>query len=221
VRKFASASAEAKRGAIFGIVAAVTKDGVIGVDGGLPWNEPIPLDRGHFVDLTRDRILIVGRKTYADEDPTGSHIGHVRVCIVVSRTIDPSDLADRNDARGDFPVVKLARSFDEALDMASDEISSGEGTAEGRGENVGDCKSETIECWVAGGERIYSEALRHGNANEVHLTHIDKSVDRTTNRDIARFPMACLKDHGFEEISRRNSGICSFRVYKRHRQQYT
>ena len=223
-RKFAnvSASAEAKRGAIFGIVAAVTKDGVIGVDGGLPWDEPIPLDRGHFVDLTRDRILIVGRKTYADEDPTGSHIGHVRVCIVVSRTMNPSDLADRNDAHGDFPVMKLARSFDEALDMASDEIlSSGEGTVEGRGENVGDRKSETIECWVAGGERIYREALRHGNLDEVHLTHVDTSVDRTTNREIAHFPLACLKEHGFEEISRRDSGICSFRVYKRSKQKYT
>jgi dihydrofolate reductase len=222
-RKFANvgASAEAKRGAIFGIVAAITKDGVIGVDGGLPWDDPIPLDRGHFVDLTRDRILIVGRKTYADEDPTMSHIGHVRVCIVVSRTMKHSDLADRNDSPGDFPVVKLARSFDEALDMASDETSSGERTTEGRGENVGDRKSQTIECWVAGGEHIYSEALRHGNLDEVHLTHVDMSVDRTTNREFAHFPMACLKEHGFEEISRRDSGICSFRVYKRSKQKYT
>ena len=222
-RNFAndSASAETKRGAIFGIVAAVTKDGVIGVDGGLPWDEPILLDRDHFVDLTRDRILIVGRKTYADEDPTMSHIGHVRVCIVVSRTMKPSDMADRNDAPGDFPVVKLARSFDEALDMASDEMSSGEGTTEDRAEKVGDRKSETIECWVGGGERIYSEALRHGNLDEVHLTHVNTSVDRTTIREITHFPMAYLKEHGFEEISRRDNGICSFRVYKRLKQKYT
>ena len=101
VRKFASASVEVKRGAIFGIVAAVTKDGLIGLNGGLPWNEPIPLDQGHFVNLTRDRLLIVGHKTYVDKDPTGSHIGHVCVCIVVLRTMDPSDLAERNNAHGD------------------------------------------------------------------------------------------------------------------------
>jgi hypothetical protein len=53
-----------------------------------------------------------------------------------------------------------------------------------------------IECWVTGGERIY------GNVNKVHLTHINVSIDQTTNHDIARFPMACLKEHGFEEISR-------------------
>jgi dihydrofolate reductase len=131
----------------------------------------------------------------------------------------PSDMADRNDAPGDFPVVKLARSFDEALDMASDEISSGEGTIEDR--NFGDRKSEIIECWVGGGERIYSEALRHGNLDEVHLTHVDTSVDRRTIREITHFPMVCLKEHGFEEISRRDSGICSFRVYKRLKQKYT
>ncbi len=150
---------------------------MIGVDGGLPWDKPIPLDQGHFINLTRNRILIVGRKTYTDEDPTGSHISHVCVCIVVSRTMKHSDLADRNDAPEDFPVVKLARLFDEALDMALDNISSGEGITEGRGENVGDPKSKTIECWVAGGKRIYSEALWHGNLDEVHLTHVDTSVD--------------------------------------------
>ncbi len=101
MRKFASASVEVKRGAIFGIVATVTKDGLIGVNGGLPWNEPIPLNRDHFVNLTRSRLLIVGHKTYVDKDPMGSHIGHVCICIVVSRTMDPSDLADRNNAHVD------------------------------------------------------------------------------------------------------------------------
>src|SRR5210317_2225901 len=68
----------------FGIVAAVSKNGVIGVNGSLPsWN--IPQDRNHFVNLTRNKILIVGRKTFS-EDKSGNHINHVRVCIVISKT---------------------------------------------------------------------------------------------------------------------------------------
>jgi dihydrofolate reductase len=195
-------SAETNRGPTIGIVAAIARDGVIGVDGGLPWNSPISLDRDHFVNLTRGRILIIGRKTFANEDPSGAHIGHVRVCIVVSRTMDPSDLVERNGAGIVFPMVKLARSFDEALDVASDAmLSSGEGKREGR----------AIECWVAGGERIYREAIRYG-ASEVHLTHVDVAVDQTTDREIAYFPLDCLREHGYEETSRRDIGRCSFRV---------
>ncbi|KAL3816509.1 hypothetical protein ACHAXA_011314 [Cyclostephanos tholiformis] len=155
--------AETNKRPTIGIVAAIVRDGVIGVDGGLPWNSLISLDRDHFVNLTRGRILIIGRKTFANEDPSGAHIGHVRVCIVVSRMMDPSDLVERNGAGIVFPMVKLARSFDEALDVASDEmLSLGKGKCEGR----------AIECWVAGGERIYREAIRYG-ASEVHLTHVD------------------------------------------------
>ena len=68
---------------------------------------PISLDRDHFVNLTRGKILIVGCRTFADEDPTGGNVGHVRLCIVVSRTLDASDVAAHrsNVAGGDFPVA--------------------------------------------------------------------------------------------------------------------
>mmetsp|Transcript_14607 Transcript_14607/g.31782 ORF Transcript_14607/g.31782 Transcript_14607/m.31782 type:complete len:272 (-) Transcript_14607:230-1045(-) len=207
----------------FGIVAALAKDGVIGINGRLPWNVPIPQDRDHFVNLTRNKILIVGRKTFAEEDPTGAHINHVRVCIVVSKTMTAKDLVDRNNGRsvgeGDGssgPEVKFARSFDEALDLASHEISSGY-------EKIGDVRRDEllldekglIQCWVAGGERIYQEALQHNNASDVHLTHVDMTVDQTTINSISHFPLEYLERHGFEEVSRIDSGICAFCVYKR------
>ena len=40
-----------------------------------------------------------------------------------------------------------------------------------------DTKSETIQCWVAGDNHIYREALRRVNASEVILTHVYMSVD--------------------------------------------
>ena len=44
------------------IVAAVGRNGVIGVDGGLPWHLPDELQR--FKELTMGHVLVMGRKTY-------------------------------------------------------------------------------------------------------------------------------------------------------------
>ena len=44
------------------IVAAVARNGVIGVDGGLPWRLPDDLRR--FKELTLGHVLVMGRTTY-------------------------------------------------------------------------------------------------------------------------------------------------------------
>lgn len=44
------------------IIAAMTKDGVIGKNGSLPWR--IREDLGHFKTETMDHVLIMGRKTH-------------------------------------------------------------------------------------------------------------------------------------------------------------
>lgn len=44
------------------IVAAVARNGVIGVDGGLPWHLPDDLRR--FKELTLGHVLVMGRRTY-------------------------------------------------------------------------------------------------------------------------------------------------------------
>ena len=81
--------------------------------------------------------------------------------------------------------------------------------------------TDKIQCWVAGGENIYREALRHNNAVEVHLTHVDMSIDTTLKCEVVYFPMASLVEHGFQETSRRDEGICSFCVYKKSSQKKT
>ena len=60
-----------------------------------------------------------------------------------------------------------------------------------------DTKSETIQCWVAGCKHIYREALRHNNASEVNLTHVNMSVDLRKQNEVAYFPISCLNEHGF------------------------
>ena len=62
------------------IVAAVARNGVIGVDGGLPWRLPDDLRR--FKALTLGHVLVMGRKTYES-------IGHPlqgRTTVVVTRS---------------------------------------------------------------------------------------------------------------------------------------
>lgn len=62
------------------IVAAVGRNGVIGVDGGLPWR--IPEDMARFREMTMGHTLVMGRSTFES-------IGRVlpgRTTIVLTRT---------------------------------------------------------------------------------------------------------------------------------------
>lgn len=64
------------------LIAALSKNGVIGLDGKLPWN--IPEDLKRFRSLTLNHSIIMGRKTYAS-------IGRVlpqRKNIIISRNPD-------------------------------------------------------------------------------------------------------------------------------------
>jgi len=203
----------------FGIVAAVCRpsksshgrsEGIIGINGKLPWGS-LPSDREIFEGLTRDRIIVVGRRTLLNErDGDLDHVRHAKHCIVVSNSItslksDPR-FDSHTDAGEDLGFLKLARSFEEALDMArdlatkSDNEEIGLDTKRREEEDlIDDVDSKNgsestlygnIQCWVAGGERLYEEALQHGSALELHLSVVDVEIDSTTTsvEDVAMFP---------------------------------
>lgn len=238
-----TANRRQQRQPTFGLIAAVTRNGIIGINNKLPWkhNNLIPQDWDHFIHLTRNKILIMGRKTFGEEDPTRAHVNHARVCIVVSNTMKESDLLLQHDGNdidvsssvGPELIVKLARSFDEALDLASDEealLQSGivkdvpdenQTDDDHRTTIIDNTNSQTIDCWVAGGENIYREALLHENAKEVQLTHVDMEVNldqcesSSARSSIAYFPLEEMKRQGFKRVSSVSSGLCDFCVYKR------
>jgi dihydrofolate reductase len=86
------------------IVAAVARNGVIGVGGGLPWHLPDDLRR--FKELTVGHVLVMGRRTYES-------IGHPlprRTTVVVTR---------RHSWSAGSELVVVAHSVDEALDRAA------------------------------------------------------------------------------------------------------
>ena len=108
------------------IVAAVARNGVIGVDGGLPWHLSDDLRR--FKALTTGHVLVMGRRTY-------DSIGHPlpdRTTVVVTRQPDWSAGADEVIRARDVPgalelageiddevfVVGGGRIYDEALALA-------------------------------------------------------------------------------------------------------
>jgi dihydrofolate reductase len=85
------------------MILAIAANGVIGKDGGLPWDEPE--DRAHFQATTRGATVIMGRRTWEEAgEPLDG-----RVNIVVSRTFAPP------------PGILRAASLDEAVAMAQGE----------------------------------------------------------------------------------------------------
>ena len=92
------------------IVAALARNGVIGVGGGLPWR--LPDDMRRFKELTVGHVLVMGRKTYES-------IGHPlpgRTTVVVTRT--PGWQAGSGlvlTAHGVREAVELARSVDDEV----------------------------------------------------------------------------------------------------------
>lgn len=84
------------------IVAAVARNGVIGVDGGLPWH--IPEDLARFKRITMGHALVMGRETFQS-------IGRPlpgRANIVLTRRPDWS-----------HDGVEVAGSLEEALSMVA------------------------------------------------------------------------------------------------------
>lgn len=83
------------------IVAAVGRNGVIGVDGRLPWS--IPEDMAHFKSLTMGHALVMGRETF---DSIGRQLPG-RLNIVLTRR-----------SGWTHEGVRVAGSLDEALELA-------------------------------------------------------------------------------------------------------
>jgi len=92
------------------IVAAIARNGVIGVDGGLPWHLPDDLRR--FKALTMGHVLVMGRRTY---ESIGRPLPG-RTTVVVTRRADWSAGADEVIRARDVPgALELAAEIDDEV----------------------------------------------------------------------------------------------------------
>lgn len=90
------------------IVAAVGRNGVIGVDGGIPWQ--IPEDMARFKTLTMGGVLVMGRATY---ESIGRPLPG-RDTVVLTRS--PSWSADGVETAGSLgEALELARTRDKDI----------------------------------------------------------------------------------------------------------
>lgn len=89
------------------LIAAVARNGVIGLDGGMPWH--LPEELRHFKATTMGHPLVMGRRTF---ESIGRPLPGRRTVVV---TRDPS---------WQHPGVETAHSFAEAISLAgpADEV---------------------------------------------------------------------------------------------------
>jgi dihydrofolate reductase len=184
----------------FGIVACISRNRVIGVNGALPWD--IPEDRKRFTELTKGTILVVGRKTF-QERPNQSHVSHAAACIVISKTLQ-NNLLDTSALVASGTELHIAQSFPQALHVArelQDRLFPN---------TVEPTTTTMLNCWVAGGEPVFHAAIMHPSAKVLDLTVVDVDIDTASSssstsndarRVCAKFPPKYHWDIRFQQVS--------------------
>ena len=115
------------------IIAAVSNDGVIGVNGKIPWD--IPEDMKHFKNVTSQNTVIMGRKTF---ESIGYPLPN-RINIVVSSQASIISQKYRDER---LKGIILVENLEKAI---------GVGAIFGR------------PIFLIGGSRIYKEGLKYTN----------------------------------------------------------
>lgn len=115
-----------------GLIVASSENGVIGVDGDLPWR--LPDDLKHFMRSTKGHSVVMGRKTF---ESLGKPLAG-RLNIVVSSTMSIEE--------GIAGEVVVVRSLEEAIEVGKRADSGGDGFGKGL-------------VWIAGGGEIYRQAI--------------------------------------------------------------
>jgi dihydrofolate reductase len=103
------------------IIAALTKNRVIGKSGAVPWD--IPLDMERFKQLTQGHIVLMGRRTY---DTLSEPLVNRRNVVITSRPIAGvetysmiGDALQALETEGDVYVIGGGQIFAELLDSAA------------------------------------------------------------------------------------------------------
>ncbi|WP_129666214.1 dihydrofolate reductase [Phytoactinopolyspora endophytica] len=138
------------------VIAAVGRNGVIGVDGGLPWRLEGDLPR--VKAMTMGHVLIMGRKTF---DSIGRPLpGRTTVVVTRQSHWSPAEPSDASSRAADTPptVVHVVSSVREALELAA---------------------SLDDEVFVFGGAEIYAQTI--DDADRLELTEVDGSPEGDTH----------------------------------------
>lgn len=156
------------------IIVAMTENNVIGRDGDMPWR--LSSDLRRFKKITMDHHILMGRKTY---DSIGRPLPG-RTSVVISRT-----------ATYDDPNIRVARSFEEAIDIAK----------------------EDDEIFVTGGAQIFELALP--KTDRIYLTRIHCTLEGDTHFPDVDWGRWKLIEEQRQHADDKNNHDYSFLTYDR------
>ena len=172
---------------MFNIIVAVSKDNIIGVNNGIPWD--YKEDMKYFRKITSQgdkNIIIMGYKTWES-------IGRIlpnRINIVINR-----------DSSSEFEKVKDNLYYSNNLNGLIQKINK-------------DYKD--YNTFVIGGEKIYREALNHYGCDKIYLTRINKKlvVKDKFKETIRRFPLL-TNNYKLLEVNKGENKDLEFRIYQK------
>jgi dihydrofolate reductase len=133
------------------MIAAVSQNGVIGAEGFLPWEGKYPEDMKFFRTMTKNSIIIMGRKTF---ESIGNRPLPNRRNIVISRsanTLDTNVMAEG---------VEVYKSVSEALDK---------------------CDGDYRDIWIIGGERIYEAGMEFADEIYLTMIPLQIEIENFKN----------------------------------------
>lgn len=131
------------------LVAACSLERGIGQAGNLPWS--LPGDWSFFCTATRDQVLIVGRRSFAE---FGVPLANRHTIVVSSSWTEDAASAPQSS------LVAMASSLDQALELAASHP------------RYAHCQ----RAFVGGGQRLYEEALLHPQTDSCLLTRVHQSL---------------------------------------------
>ncbi len=138
------------------LIAAVARNGVVGIDGHLPWH--LPEDLQHFKRTTLGGTVIMGRKTW-DSLPARFKPLPGRRNLVLTR--QPGWQA---------PGADVFNTLHDALAQLERDAAAEPTSAQGS-----EPAAALPRVFVIGGAALYAQAMPH--ADELHLTEIDRDFD--------------------------------------------
>lgn len=142
-----------------GLIAAMSRDLVIGANGELPpWK--LPNDMKRFKEVTRGSAVLMGRKTW-NSIPEKFRPLPGRLNIVLSRSPE-------NFSTGGHNMVAKASSLIQGLEIAEE--------------------NGWEKCFVIGGSQVYDNALFHRVVDKLYLTFVDVSYEGGVSGEVAYFP---------------------------------
>lgn len=152
------------------MIAAVSKNNVIGVEGKIPWR--IKEDMDHFIRLTTPHPVIMGRVTYRSIPQKFSPLLGRQNVVLTSDT--------SFQERG----VYVARSLEDALDVLEERSVCSDGI-------------DYSKIFIGGGQQVYEQAMSY--ATSLEITHVHQHVEGAEMRSFPEIKSSDWKEQKRED----------------------